>query len=216
MPAMKTKFLRETNAVITLAMRDITLFLKSPAKIIQSFIMPIMFLGMFGGQLSQNMGRNMGFDFNVFMLVGMLVQGLFMIMGNGITSLVEDRGTDFTQEILVSPVSRYSIILGKIVGSAFAGYITFFFTIIIGYCIGARLNISQLLTLLAFSPLVMHCRRFSRRSMRRLYPKGIDRGNCHYDVYHVADFFIRRVNSGESFNRHYGGHQPSFTDDLLR
>jgi ABC-2 type transport system permease protein len=113
-----------------------------------------MFLGMFGGQLSQNMGRNMSFDFDTFMLVGMLVQGLFVIMGNGITSLVEDRRTDFTQEILVSPVSRYSIILGKIVGSAFAGYITFFFTIIVGYCIGARLNASQLLTLLAFSPLV--------------------------------------------------------------
>ncbi|MDR2783425.1 MAG: ABC transporter permease [Treponema sp.] len=151
---MKNKFLRETNAVITLAMRDITLFLKSPAKLIQSFIMPVMFLGMFGGQLSQNMGRNMGFDFNTFMLVGMLVQGLFMIMGTGIASLVEDRRTDFTQEILVSPVSRYSIILGKILGSAFAGYITFFFTILVGYCIGARLSVPQLLTLLAFSPLV--------------------------------------------------------------
>jgi ABC-2 type transport system permease protein len=116
--------------------------------------MPVMFLGMFGGQLSQNMGRNMGFDFNTFMLVGMLVQGLFMIMGNGITSLVEDRRTDFTQEILVSPVSRYAIIVGKIAGSAFASYITFFFTIIVGYGIGARLSASQFLTLLAFSPLI--------------------------------------------------------------
>jgi ABC-2 type transport system permease protein len=146
--------LRELNAVITIAMRDITLALKSPAKIIQGLIMPIMFLGMFGGQLSQNMGMNMGFDFNAFMLVGMLVQGLFMMMGNGITSLVEDRQTDFTQEILVSPVSRYAIILGKIAGSAFASYITFFFTIIVGLFIGARLSVSQFLTLFAFSPLM--------------------------------------------------------------
>jgi ABC-2 type transport system permease protein len=113
-----------------------------------------MFLGMFGGQLSQNMGMNMGFDFNTFMLVGMLVQGLFLIMGNGVTSLVEDRQSDFTQEILVSPVSRYALILGKIAGAAFGSYITFFFTIIVGYCIGARLDTRQLLTLLAFSPLV--------------------------------------------------------------
>jgi ABC-2 type transport system permease protein len=151
---MKNKLLRETNAVVTLAMRDVILFLKSPAKLIQCLVMPLMFLGMFGGQLSQNMGINMGFDFNTFMLVGMLVQGLFMMMGNGITSLVEDRRTDFTQEILVSPVSRYSLILGKIVGSAFGSYITFFFTIIIGYCIGARLTVPQFLTLLAFSPLM--------------------------------------------------------------
>jgi ABC-2 type transport system permease protein len=116
--------------------------------------MPVMVLGMFGSQLSQNMGLNMGFDFNTFMLVGMLVQGMFMVMGNGITSLVEDRENDFTQEILVSPVSRYSIILGKITGSAFASYLTFFFTIGVGYAIGARLSVSQFFILLAFSPLI--------------------------------------------------------------
>ena len=151
---MKNKLLHELNAVITLAMREITLFLKSPSKLIPSFIMPVMFLGMFGGQLSQNMGMNMSFDFNSFMLVGMLVQGLFMIMGNGVVSLVEDRANDFNQEIMVSPVSRYSLILGKIAGAAAASYITFFFTIGVGYCIGARLSVSQLLTLLAFSPLI--------------------------------------------------------------
>ncbi|MDR2632609.1 MAG: ABC transporter permease [Treponema sp.] len=151
---MKHKLLRELNAVLTLAMRDIMLCVKSPAKIIPGLVMPIMFLGMFGGQLSQNMGRNMGFDFNAFMLVGMLVQGLFLIMGNGVTSLVEDRGSDFTQEILVSPVSRYSLILGKIAGAAFASYINFFFTIAVGFCIGARLSVSQFLLLLAFSPLI--------------------------------------------------------------
>src|SRR5215510_12520362 len=151
---MKNKFLRELNAVITIGMREIILFLKSPAKIIMSLIFPVMLLGMFGGQLSQNMGINMGFDFNTFMLVGMLVQGIFMVMGNGIVSLVEDRENDFTQEILVSPVSRYSIILGKIAGSAFASYLTFFFTIGVGYVIGARLSVSQFFLLLAISPFI--------------------------------------------------------------
>jgi ABC-2 type transport system permease protein len=151
---MKNKLLREANVVITLAMRDIKLCLKSPGKLIMALVMPVMFLGMFGGQLSQNMGQGMGLDFNTFMLVGMLVQGLFMMMGNGITSLVEDRVTDFTQEILVSPASRYSIILGKIIGAFFASYVQFFATLIVGYCIGARLNGSQFLLLLAFSPLM--------------------------------------------------------------
>jgi ABC-2 type transport system permease protein len=44
--------------------------------------------------------------------------------------------------------------LGKIAGAAFASYITFFFTIGVGYAIGARLSASQFLTLLAFSPLM--------------------------------------------------------------
>jgi ABC-2 type transport system permease protein len=119
-----------------------------------ALVMPVMFLGMFGGQLSQNMGQGMEIDFNIFMLIGMLVQSLFMMMGNGITSLVEDRMTDFTQEILVCPTSRYSIILGKIVGAFFASYVQFFATLVVGFCIGARLDVSQFLLLLAFSPLV--------------------------------------------------------------
>jgi ABC-2 type transport system permease protein len=148
------KFTKELNAVVTIAMRDIILALKSPSRIGMALIWPVMMLGMFGSQLSQNMGINMGFDFNQFMLIGMLVNGLFMMSIYGITSLVEDRENDFTQELLVSPISRYSIILGKIVGASFVGYVQFFATILVGLCIGARISGSQLLFLLALSPLI--------------------------------------------------------------
>jgi ABC-2 type transport system permease protein len=148
------KIARELNAIVTIAMRDIAVSLKSPVRIGMALIWPIMMLGMFGSQLSQNMGMNMGYDFNQFMLIGMLVCGLFFVTMNGITSLVEDRENDFTQEILVSPVSRYSIILGKIIGSSFMSYVQFFATILVGLCIGARISGSQLLLLLAISPLV--------------------------------------------------------------
>ncbi|WP_228378637.1 ABC transporter permease [Treponema endosymbiont of Eucomonympha sp.] len=147
-------FSKEVNAVVTVAMRDIAVSLKSPSRVGMALIWPVMMLGMFGSQLSQNMGIHMGYDFNQFMLVGMLVFGLFFITMNGIASLVEDRVTDFTQEILVSPVSRYSIILGKIIGSSFMSYVQFFATIIVGLFIGARLSGSQILLLLAISPLV--------------------------------------------------------------
>ncbi|MDR3324913.1 MAG: ABC transporter permease [Spirochaetaceae bacterium] len=151
---MTHKLQREANVALTLAMRDLTLIIKSPAKLIPAVVFPVMLLGMFGGQLSQNMGRNMGYDFNAFMLVGMLVQGLFMMMTNGVASLVEDRQTNFNQELLVSPAARTSLILGKIAGALFTSYIQFFTTLAIGLFIGARLSAAQLLTLLAFSPLV--------------------------------------------------------------
>jgi ABC-2 type transport system permease protein len=151
---MKSKFLREANVVLTLAMRDIALILKSPSKLIPAIIMPVMLLGMFGGQLSQNMGQGLSFDLNTFMLVGMLVQGLFMMMTNGVVSLVEDRQTDFNQEILVSPAARPSLILGKIVGAFFGSYVQFFATLGIGYLIGARLSLAQFFVLLGFSPLI--------------------------------------------------------------
>ncbi|AEF81459.1 ABC transporter permease [Leadbettera azotonutricia] len=153
-PMTMPKVLRELNAIITIVCRDVFLAVKSPPKIFMAILMPVMMLGMFGSQLSQNMGINMGFNFNQFMLVGMLVNGLFMITMMGITSLVEDRETDFTQEILVAPVSRYSIIFGKIIGASVMSYIQFFATLIVGLCIGATLSTKELLMLFAVSPLM--------------------------------------------------------------
>ena len=148
------RFMREVNAVATIVHRDIILMFKSPARLLMALLWPAMMLGMFGSQLSQNMGVFMDFDFNTFMLIGMLVNGLFMITMMGVNSLVEDRENDFTQEILVAPISRFSIILGKIIGSSLASYISFFATIGIGLIIGARISLHDFLILLSLSPLI--------------------------------------------------------------
>ncbi|OPX45123.1 ABC-2 type transporter [Ruminiclostridium hungatei] len=145
---------REINAVMTIMARDITLFFKSPMTIIMSLAMPVVMLGMLGGSLSQNMSGGLGFNYNQFMLVGMIVNMLFMTTTMGISSLVEDRTTDFTQEMMISPVSRYSIIIGKILGSSFGAIIGMFGTIIVGLCMGITLNIRQLLLLILLSPLM--------------------------------------------------------------
>lgn len=64
----KSGLVRETNAVIAIMARDITLFFKSPMTIIMSLAMPIVMMGMLGGSLSQNMAGGLGFNYNQFML----------------------------------------------------------------------------------------------------------------------------------------------------
>ena len=106
------KFLQEINATLTIAFREIINTIKSPEKIIPTIIMQFMFLVFMGGGISQNLGINMGFNFNEFMVVGMVINVLFMTTSQGITTLIEDRENDFTQEIFVSPISRFSVIIG--------------------------------------------------------------------------------------------------------
>jgi ABC-2 type transport system permease protein len=150
----KTAFSRELNAVITIAARDILLTVKSPGMLIMSFAMPIVMMGMLGGTLMQNMAGGLGFNLGPFMMVGMLVNMLFMLTAQSMTSLVEDRTTDFTQEMLVSPVSRYSIVTGKIFGSSFAAIVSIAGTLAVGLFMGITLNAGQLLMLLTLSPLM--------------------------------------------------------------
>ena len=153
-PKLKSRFARELNAVVAILARDITLFFKSPGAIIMSFAMPIVMMGMLGGSLAQNMTGGLGFDYGPFMLVGMLVNMLFMNTIMDMTSLVEDRMTDFTQEMMISPISRYSIVIGKICGSAFGAIIGMIGTLVVGFFMGISLQAHQLLMILALAPLI--------------------------------------------------------------
>lgn len=150
----KSGLAREVNAVTAIMARDITLFFKSPMTIIMNLSMPIVMMGMLGGSLSQNMAGGLGFNYNQFMLVGMLVNMLFMTTTMGMSSLVEDHTTDFTQEMMISPVSRYSIIIGKILGSSFGAIVGMFGTVIVGLCMGISISLSQLLLIIVLSPLM--------------------------------------------------------------
>jgi ABC-2 type transport system permease protein len=150
----KSKAYREINTIIAVMAREITVFLKSPGIAIMTLAMPIVMMGMIGGNLMQNMAGGLGFEFGAFMLVGMLINMLFMTTSMGIASLVDDHDIDFNQEMLVSPVSRYSLIISKILGATFGAIISMAGTLIVGLFMGITLPVGQLLLILALSPLM--------------------------------------------------------------
>ncbi|MDR3310124.1 MAG: ABC transporter permease [Oscillospiraceae bacterium] len=150
----KSGFARELNAIVTIVARGVLLTLKSPSTLIMSLVMPIVMMGMIGGNLSQNMAGGLGFDYGQFMLVGMLVNMLFMVTSQGLSSLVEDRDTNFTQEMFIAPVSRPSIVIGTILGSAFTAIVSLLGTLAVALFMGIRLGVPQLLAILALSPLM--------------------------------------------------------------
>lgn len=107
---------KEINAVLTIAFRDITKLFRDKTRIVGSLIFPIIFIGVLGTSLQANIGGNLGYNFLTFVFIGVLAQTLFQSTASGIISLVEDRQTDFAQEMFIAPISRYSILMGKIVG----------------------------------------------------------------------------------------------------
>ena len=134
--------------------RDVLLTLKSPSMLIMSLAMPLIMMGMLGGSLAQNMAGGLGFNYGQFMLVGMLVNMLFMTTTMGLTSLVDDHETDFTQEMMISPVSRYSIVIGKIFGSSFGALVSMSGTLVVGLVMGYTLSLMQWLMIFALAPLM--------------------------------------------------------------
>jgi len=145
---------RFVNAVVAVTARDITITIKNPGTLGMSLAMPVIMMGVVGGNLMQNMSGGLGFNFGQFMLVGMIVNMLFMSTTMGMTSLVDDSDDNFSAEMLVSPSSRYAIVTGKILGSAFLAILSAVGTLIVGAVMGYTLTGWQLLGLLALAPLM--------------------------------------------------------------
>ncbi|MCA9379030.1 ABC transporter permease [Candidatus Dojkabacteria bacterium] len=133
------------NSIITIAYRDFIKFLRDPRRVVFSFIFPILFIGVLGGSLQQNLGDSAGYNFLVFTFTGVLAQTLFQSTASGIISLITDRDNDFAQELFVSPASRYSIIMGKIIGESLVAIAQALGIIAFGFVIGVDMSFAQLL-----------------------------------------------------------------------
>lgn len=172
--------MREVNAVLTLAYRDVLKLVRDPTRLIASVVFPVIFVGVLGGALQSNLGAGAGFSLLTFVFTGIFVQTMFQSTAQGIISLVEDRQADFSQEIFISPISRYSIIFGKIVGETMVSVPQGVAVLIFGLVIGVRYSLEQALALVpvallaallggAFGVLVMS-RLSSQRSANQVFP----------------------------------------------
>jgi len=154
MTSRKSGFAREINAVITIAAREITLMIKAPAMIIISLVIPIIMMGLVGSMLSQSIAGVLSFDYEPYMMIGMMVIMLFMTVSMGMLTLVDESTADFMQEIMVSPISRYSIVIGKMIGASFGSILCSLGALIVGLFMGITISSDGLLRFLALSPLM--------------------------------------------------------------
>jgi ABC-2 type transport system permease protein len=106
------------NAILTVASRDVLKLFRDRTRLVFSLVFPIVFIGLMGGTLQGNLGRAAGFNFIGFIFTGVLGMTLFQSAAQGLISLIDDREQDFSQEMFVSPISRYSIVFGKILGES--------------------------------------------------------------------------------------------------
>ena len=143
--------MHEINAILTIALRDLLKFMRDRTRIVATFIFPLLFIGALGGSLQSSLGDDVGFDFMAFVFTGVLGQTLFQSAASGVISLIEDRQNDFSRELFVSPISRYSIIVGKILGESLVAVIQGIGIIVFGLIIGVSMPMSFLVWLIPTS-----------------------------------------------------------------
>lgn len=143
--------MRTVNPLATIAYRDFTKFRRDRARVLSTFIFPFVFIGVLGGSLQANLSDGAGYNLLTFIFTGVIGQTLFQSTAAGIISLIEDRVNDFSQELFISPISRYTIILGKIIGESMVALAQGVGVLAFGYVVGIRFGLLAIASLIPFA-----------------------------------------------------------------
>jgi ABC-2 type transport system permease protein len=109
----------EARAVKTILRRELIRFLGNRAQMVMWLVQPLLFLFVLGSGLqSLSAATTHGVDLKTFIFPGILCMAVVFTGIFSAASLVWDRELGFLREMMVAPVSRASIILGKCLGGA--------------------------------------------------------------------------------------------------
>jgi len=114
----------EAQAIYTLWLRDIKWFVRDRVRVLVTFVQPFMWLGLIGFGMSgmfpggKTNFAGMRIDFLDFMGTGILGMTLLFSGTFAGIAVLWDKQFGFMKEILVSPVSRLSVMIGKVLGGA--------------------------------------------------------------------------------------------------
>ena len=103
-------------AIYSLATRELVRFFRQRTRIIGALGQPIIFWVLFGAGLQSSFRGPSGISFQEYFFPGVAVMIVMFTAIFSTISIIEDRREGFLQGVLVAPVSRIAIVLGKVCG----------------------------------------------------------------------------------------------------
>jgi len=149
------------RAAEALAWREIVRFFRQRSRIVASIGTPLVFWLLFGAGLSGSFRVGEGSSAQNFLTYffpgSLLLIVLFTAIFSSI-SIIEDRREGFLQGVLVAPIPRWSMILGKVLGGTFVALVQGLIFLLLGLTLPVELsllNAVQLVLLLFVAALAL-------------------------------------------------------------
>ena len=141
---------RELKGAFTIWYRDVLRFSRDRSRILASFGQPLLFLFVFGAGLAPAMtGLGAGqVDFKQFIFPGILGMAVLFTSIFSSVSIVWDREFGFLKEVMVAPVSRTSVALGKVAGGSTVAMFQGILMLSFAPILGIKLTVGQLAALI--------------------------------------------------------------------
>jgi ABC-2 type transport system permease protein len=124
-----------------IAYRELLRFVNERSRLVGSFLQPLLFLVIFGAGFGNVIGALApGVNFIQFMYPGIIAMGVLTTSLFAGISVVADREFGFLREVLVAPIARSGIVLGKAVGAAAVALLQALVMLAIAPVVGVNLD----------------------------------------------------------------------------
>jgi ABC-2 type transport system permease protein len=130
--------------------RELIRLRRTPTRIVTGLAQPIIFLFFLGAGLGSLIQQGVagGLDYQEFLFPGILSMSIITSALFSAVSIVWDREFGFMREMLVAPVSRTSIVLGKALGGGTVAVVQGLILVVAAPIVGVDLTVGRLLLLI--------------------------------------------------------------------
>ena len=150
-PAPVDTRMASLRAIYIIWYRDILRFWRDRWRLVASLAQPLLFLIVFGSGLSSSLGgasafgTKGGLSYIQFMFPGIIGMAILFTAIFGAMSIVWDREFGFLKEVLVAPIDRYAVAIGKALGGTTQAMIQGLILLVLAPLVGVKLSVSTVL-----------------------------------------------------------------------
>jgi ABC-2 type transport system permease protein len=144
----------EGRTVAMVWQRELLRFVRARVRIATNFVQPVLFLVVLGAGLGPLVGTTGGVDFKQFVFPGVVAMGIVTTAMFSAVSIVWDREFGFLREMLVAPVTRTALVLGKAAGGATVATLQGSVMLVLAPVVHVRLTVGVVLGVLGSSLLM--------------------------------------------------------------
>jgi ABC-2 type transport system permease protein len=142
-PAL-TGLRHELSGLLVIAQRDVIKLLRDRPRLAVNLAFPVLLIGGLGAILQPTVGKVTGLNAVTLAFTGVLAASLFQSAAAGMISIVEDRENDFSRELFVTPVSRMTLVAGKVAGETLVALCQGVAIVAFAVAFGVRMSLGQL------------------------------------------------------------------------
>lgn len=147
----------EFNAIYVIVARELKKFVREKSRLISAIARPLLWLFIVGAGISRLVPRDTGVSYTQFIFPGIIGMTILFSSIFSSISIIWDKEFGFMKEILVAPVSRLSIVIGKALSGTLISTIQAAIILALFPFLGLSLGVPQVIAVILLSASVSFC-----------------------------------------------------------